>query len=170
MPLDVSMAERAASLARESVRDPADVAGLIAHILERYHEEHRRDFPRAIQLARKVEQVHADRPESPRGLADLLALIADDLEEHQQKEEAVLFPMMLAGGGPMIGFPIARMLAEHEEVFAQLERLAVLTHDFTPPEEACGTWRALYQACRKIDADLREHMRIEGDELFPKFS
>ena len=35
---------------------------LIEHILERYHETHRREFPQAIELARTVERVHAGRP------------------------------------------------------------------------------------------------------------
>jgi regulator of cell morphogenesis and NO signaling len=54
-------------------------------------------------------------------------VIAEDLETHQQKEECVLFPMMLAGGTPMIGAPITRMLAEHAEVEEQLASLRLLS-------------------------------------------
>ena len=38
-----------------------DAAPLIAHILERYHETHRREFPEAIELARaaKAEAITA---------------------------------------------------------------------------------------------------------------
>jgi len=74
--------------------DPG-IAGLIAHILFRYHETHRREFPEAIRLARKVEAAHVAEPECPRGLGDHLAFMADDLESHQQREEQVLFPMIL---------------------------------------------------------------------------
>lgn len=142
---------------------------LIAHILERYHETHRREFPEAIRLARKVEAVHAGDPACPRGLADHLAFMADDLEGHQRKEEQVLFPIMRRGGSPMIHFPIARMREEHLDVVDQLNRLAQLANDFRPPEDACRTWRALCEACAKLDADLREHLRLENDELFPLF-
>lgn len=149
---------------------PADAGALIDHILERYHEVHRQEFPEAIRLARRVEAVHRDKPDCPHGLADHLSIIFDDLDGHQRKEEQVLFPMMRNGGGPMISFPIARMMAEHEEVGEQLERLAELTTDFVPPAGACTTWRALYQACRKLDEDLREHMHLENNILFPQFT
>ena len=148
----------------------ADTAGLIELILTRYHETHRREFPEAIALARKVEAVHAGTPDCPRGLADHLALMFDDLESHQLREEQVLFPMILAGGSPMIRFPIARMMAEHEDVEGQLRDLARLTGDFTHPADACGKWRALIQLCRKLDDDLREHMRLENEVLFAPFA
>lgn len=149
-------------------RDP-EVAGLIELIQTRYHDTHRREFPEAIRLARKVEAVHTAEPECPRGLADLLALMFDDLESHQQREEQVLFPMILAGGSPMVRFPIARMMAEHVDVEEQLVRLRTLTHDYTTPPAACETWRALARACRKLDSDLGEHMRLENEQLFAPF-
>jgi len=151
--------------------DPArfETEALIGHILRRYHEVHRRDFPEAIRLARRVDAAHADHPDRPRGLTDHLALMAADLEDHQQKEEQILFPMMLAGGAPMIRFPIGRMLAEHEDVEDQLRRLKQLTGAFRAPQGACGSWRELYRLCAKIDEDLREHMRLENDVLFARF-
>lgn len=149
---------------------PTDPDELIAHILERYHEVHRKEFPEAIRLARRVEAVHRDKPDCPHGLADHLSIMFDDLDGHQRKEEQVLFPIMRQGGSRVIGFPIARMRAEHEEVVDQLARLAELTGDCVPPPGACTTWRALYQACRKLDEDLREHMHLENNILFPQFA
>ena len=105
----------------------------------------------------------------PRGLADHLAIMADDLEGHQRKEESILFPTMLSGSCGVLRFPISRMMSEHDDVYEQLARLAALTKDFTPPQGACQTWRALSQACKKLDRDLREHMRLENDVLFPHF-
>ncbi|WP_334162868.1 hemerythrin domain-containing protein [Phenylobacterium sp.] len=166
MPLDDAALPGAIELAVEA---PADPERLIPHILERYHETHRREFPEAVRLARKVEAVHAGDADCPAGLADHLALMSDDLEGHQQKEERVLFPMILGGFGPTAGFPIRRMMAEHEDVEAQLAVLRELTRDFTPPADACRTWRALNDACRKIHDDLVEHMRLENEVLFAPF-
>ncbi len=159
-----------AALEVEARETPSDPPALIEHIVWRYHQVHMAEFPEAIRLARRVEAVHRDRDACPRGLADHLAIMADDLQAHQQKEEAVLFPMMLRGGGPMIGFPINRMMLEHQDVAEQLLHLAVITTDFTPPNDACTTRRALYSACAKIDADLREHMHLENNVLFPQFA
>ena len=56
----------------------AQLRELITHIVTRYHDIHRRDFPQAIALAQKVEAVHAAEAECPRGLSDHLALMFDD--------------------------------------------------------------------------------------------
>jgi len=165
MTIDV---EAPPSPAREPGQLPT--ADLIAHILERYHERHRQEFPEAIALARKVEAVHAGDPQRPSGLADHLAFMADDLEGHQRNEEMVLFPLLLAGGGAVARFPIQRMRAEHVDVEAQLDKLAVLTTGFRPPAHACRTWKLLYAACKTLDNDLREHMRLENERLFPRFA
>lgn len=158
----------------DPVEAPAEAAlatpDLIAHILERYHETHRREWPELIALARKVEQVHADHEQVPRGLGDVLALIAEDLEAHQQKEERILFPMMLGGAGPMIRHPIARMMIEHEDVEVQLHVLEERTGGLEPPLDACGSWRRLYAGCRKFRDDLRAHIRLEDTVLFPRFT
>lgn len=146
------------------------VCALIDHILHRYHQVHLEDFPQAIALARKVEAVHVADAECPDGLADHLAMMADDLAGHQRKEEMALFPMMREGGGAMLRIAVARMQAEHGDLVEQLTRLSVITKDFTPPQEACRTWRALNQLCRKLDSELREHMRLEDSILFPHFT
>jgi len=169
-PIDTRSIE--AHLVLHSPGDPLaseQVGALIDYILQRYHQVHLEDFPQAIALARKVEAVHVADAECPDGLADHLAMMADDLAGHQRKEEVALFPMMREGGGTMVRIAVARMQAEHGDLVEQLTRLAVITKDFTPPQEACRTWRALNQLCRKLDLELREHMRLEDSILFPHF-
>ena len=149
--------------------EPEDVDGMIDMILTRYHETHRRELPELVKLARRVEAVHRDVPSAPKGLADLLEHIGRELESHMQKEEQILFPMMRQGGHPMIVHPISVMLAEHEDHGANLAILEQLTNDFTPPPEACTTWRALYAGARKLADDVMEHIHTENNKLFPRF-
>lgn len=157
-------------LPSSAVRPEAlETASLIDHILERYHETHRTQLPVLIAMAERVERVHATHPQAPEGLTQRLMEIAADLEQHQQKEEQILFPMMRDGGAPMIGLPIRRMMVDHDEVDAQLLALLDLTEDFTPPSDACGTWRRLYEEALIFHQDLTEHMRLENRVLFPRF-
>jgi len=149
---------------------PTDTDGLIDTILTRFHETHRREVPELVKLARRVEAVHADVASVPAGLADLLRRIGDELESHMQKEEQMLFPMMRAGGHPMIRHPIAVMLSEHDDHGENLRQLEALTNDFTPPPEACTTWRALYAGARKLTDDVMEHIHTENNILFPRFA
>jgi regulator of cell morphogenesis and NO signaling len=158
-----------ASLASKSNPLPDSVEDLVQHILDRYHQVHRRELPELRALAQRVESVHADHPAVPKGLADVLVRMQGELESHMQKEEQILFPLMLAGGSPMIVHPIAMMRHEHDEAGEDLKVVAELTGNLTLPAEACNTWRALYTGLAKFADDLTEHIHVENNILFPKF-
>jgi regulator of cell morphogenesis and NO signaling len=148
----------------------AQTGELIEHILSRYHEVHRRQLATLRQLADKVEAVHAGHPQVPRGLGALLQDLQAELLQHMQKEEVILFPMLARGGSPFVGQPIAVMRAEHDEHATRIARLLTLTHDATPPADACGTWQQLYAEIRSFVADLQQHIALENEVLFPRFA
>ncbi len=143
-----------------------DTGALIEHILTRYHAVHRQEVPELIRLARLVEATHAKHPALPCGLAELLQRIQWEMEAHMQKEEQGLFPMLLPGQGDM-AMAMELMRDEHDDHAARLNQLAELTRGHQPPDDACGTWRALYAGTAKFADDLREHIRLENDMLFP---
>lgn len=147
---------------------PEEPLPLIDHILERYHETHRRELPELIALAQRVEARHAEHPEVPRGLADLLAHMTEALEDHMLKEERILFPMIRAGMGAMAQGPIAVMEHEHVAHGERLRQLDALTRDHTPPADACNSWRALYAGTRKLVDDVMHHIHLENHVLFPQ--
>lgn len=149
---------------------PADSGALIDHILQRYHETHRREFDELLRMARRVEVAHAGHPDLPEGLSRLLQEMKIELDTHMCKEEHVLFPLMRAGGHAMIGQPISMMLVDHEDHLALAYMLDDMTGGCIPPLSACSTWRALYAGMRKLLDDLREHIRIENTTLFPRFT
>jgi regulator of cell morphogenesis and NO signaling len=144
----------------------APAGDLIDHILRRYHEVHREQLPELIRLARRVEQVHCERPDSPAGLAEHLTEMQQELESHMQKEEQLLFPILRSGSGAMPLGPISVMRMEHEQHGEALQRLAMLTHDITLPRDACNTWRALYLGLRTLRDDLMDHIHLENNILF----
>ena len=140
---------------------------LVQHVLDQYHAAHRAELPRLLQMARKVEAVHGERPDCPRGLAVHLQHVADELELHMQKEEQMLFPMLLAGH-PFATAPVQVMEREHLEHGRNLARLRELAHDFVPPPAACGTWRALYLGLEELERDVMQHIHLENHVLFPR--
>ena len=161
--------ERAASSQAEDWSTATDDL-LVDHILRRYHAVHREQLPELIRLARKVEQVHGDRAECPLGLADHLADMAQELESHMRKEEAVLFPMIVQGQGQTVTMPITVMRSEHEDHGDALRRLSELTDNITAPRGACTTWRALYTGLREFREDLMQHIHTENNILFERFA
>ena len=167
--LPVLEEELAALAPDDATAPPQETEALIGMIESRFHATHRRELPELIRLARRVEAVHADKPDVPRGLADLLETMAGELEFHMQKEEQILFPVMRRGGHPMIANPIGCMRHEHDHHGDHLRALEKLTNAGTPPEGACNTWRALYAGTRKLTDDLMEHIHLENNVLFPRF-
>jgi len=168
--IDARAVERdLAALAPAAAEAPDEPLPLIDHILVRYHETHRRELPELIALARRVEERHAGHAQVPRGLAALLEHIAEAIEEHMQKEERILFPMMRAGGMPMIMGPIEVMEHEHVEHGERLRQLEALTGNHIPPADACTSWHALYAGTRKLVDDVMQHIHLENNVLFPQF-
>lgn len=153
----------------ESVRwDERELEELIEHLLENFHAPHREELPRLTEMAAKVERVHADKPTCPKGLAEHLRAMTEELDLHMQKEEQVLFPMVRAGRGRMAAMPIQVMEEEHRDAGQALATLRRLAHDFVAPEEACNTWRALYLGLAEFERDLMQHVHLENNVLFPR--
>ena len=140
---------------------------LIDHLLARYHEVHRVQLPELIRLAKRVEHVHGERHDCPKGLSVHLSLMLDELELHMQKEEQILFPLLRDGLLAQAAGPINVMQQEHEEHGDNLETMVRLTDDITPPPFACVTWRALYTGLNQLREDLMAHIHLENNVLFP---
>jgi regulator of cell morphogenesis and NO signaling len=149
---------------------PTDTGDLIDHILERYHETHRRQVPELIQLSRTVERVHAGKPGVPAGLADILQRALGELEVHMRKEELMIFPAMRRSDGTRsLDGPTSMLREDHSGQGELLEQIGALTDDFAVPEGGCTTWRALYARAAEFKHDLVEHIHIENNILFPRF-
>ena len=146
----------------------APLAQLVDHILVNFHEAHRRELVDLVELARKVERVHADKHSVPAGLSAHLLSMRDALDLHMQKEEQILFPAILHGRGIQMRGPTAQMEREHDEHAQKLQQLRSLTHDFVAPQEACTSWRALYLRCEQLEADIMAHVHLENHVLFPR--
>lgn len=159
----------AQDVARDAADAPQETGALIDHILARYHETHRRELPELVRLACKVEAVHAAHASVPHGLADKLQQILGEIEVHMKKEELILFPAMRRRASDGLAVPIAQMRHDHDDHDAQLHAVEELTGHFTPPQDACGSWRALYQGTAKFADDFAAHIHLENDVLFPRY-
>ena len=149
--------------------DTKPLDDLIDFILTRYHEPLRVDLPALIEAAKRVERVHADKPTCPHGLAAYLEQVDEEVRQHLAKEEDVLFPALRFGcRGAQVHMPIRVMMQEHDDHGVNLQRLRELAGEFTPPPEACATWRALYASLEKFESELMEHIHLENNVLFPR--
>lgn len=141
---------------------------LIHHILARFHTVHRQELPELIGLAQKVERVHADDDRCPHGLANHLADMLHELDNHMVKEEQVLFPMLEAEQYQQASMPIRVMVYEHDSHSSSLQKLDELINGGQLPEQACHTWTQLYKGVLKFRDDLLMHIYLENNILFPR--
>lgn len=148
--------------------DNAPLPELIQFIVDRYHAALRVELPELIALAGKVEIRHGDKPECPRGLRALLEHMHLAVLDHLAKEERILFPMIVEGYGRRAAGPVRIMEEEHDEHGQNLARVRELTHNFTPPPEACASWQALYLRLATFESELMDHIHLENNILFPR--
>jgi regulator of cell morphogenesis and NO signaling len=144
---------------------PAEIIGFI---VRRFHEPLRRELPTLVASARMVESATLGRPLAPLGLAEQVEQMAIALDSHLAKEEKILFPLILAGRGSTALMPIKVMMAEHDDHAANLRQVRAKAHDFALPEDAAPEWRALYARLQALEVDLRQHIALENDVLFPR--
>lgn len=148
--------------------DERPLGELIDHIVQRYHASLRIELPRLLELARKVENRHGDKESCPRGLGDHLENVLAEVENHLEKEEQVLFPMIMSGQSGFVSMPIQVMLQEHDDHARNIERTRELTANYGPPAEACTSWKALYLGLAELERELKDHMHLENNVLFPR--
>ncbi len=144
------------------------LADICRHIVHRYHEPLRQELPALRMLSVRVATVHGETDPRLMELATLIGEVADEMDAHMQKEERVLFPAISSGPDPFASRPIACMRREHTEHGERLARIAVLTDDFNAPEHGCASWHALCERLRDLDRDLKAHINLENNVLFPR--
>jgi regulator of cell morphogenesis and NO signaling len=166
-----------APAARGQNWEQAPMTDLVAHIQARFHGPLRQELPRLGQMLVKVVSRHGDRHPETRPLQETFNALHAELLHHMQKEDAILFPAVVAlesgrpdgfGGFAWIDQPIEVMEAEHEEAGRALATMRELTGRYTPPDDACPTFRGLYHGLAELERDLHEHIHLENNVLFPR--
>jgi len=140
---------------------------LVDFIVSTHHEFTRRELERLHGLMVKVRRVHGDAHPELAEIARLFFELEDDLGPHLLKEEQVLFPMIRDGFGPVDG-PVEMMWEEHDEVGDLLRDLRAATHEYTAPSDGCGSYHALFDGLRALEADIHRHIHLENNILFPR--
>ncbi len=159
----------------------APLAQLVRHIVNRHHTYLRRQLPLLSTRMDKTVLAHGARHRELLSVRELLRSLQAELVSHMMKEERVLFPIVVeleesaARGSEKPHFhcgsvsnPIGVMEDEHESAGHTLFLLRRLTHGFTPPDDACETYRALLAGLEDLEADLHLHIHLENNILFPR--
>jgi regulator of cell morphogenesis and NO signaling len=184
--IDEALSRLEKSLASTPSRDNQDwqnqlLADLIGHITSTHHAFVRSESPRIEALTAKVVGVHGKNHQELLQVQQAFAALAAELSVHLMKEEQVLFPYVVRmeesvlAGEPappaMFGTvmnPVRMMMQEHDGAGDALRSLRAITRDYAVPEDACISYRTLYQALQGFEADLHQHIHLENNILFPR--
>ena len=148
---------------------------LAQHIVATHHAYLRDELPLLGALAIKVVAVHGDRHHELHHVETLLDELRGDLMPHLDKEERVLFPAIRAlfdSGRTDFAFgslasPISVMLTEHDRAGELLEALRRVTAGYDVPDDACASYRSLYERLTALEHDIHIHIHKENHVLFP---
>lgn len=179
---DVLLAELHASTpADDDLADwrSAPLHELVTHIQQTYHTPLREELPRLGGMLAKVVSRHGQRlPDRLFPLERTFERLRRELLEHMMKEDAVLFPAIVAldtrGGAAdattagWIEQPIGVMEAEHAAAGEWLAMIRELTDQYAPPEDACATFRGLYHGLSELERVMHLHVHLENNILFPR--
>ncbi len=149
---------------------------LIDYIVNVHHSYVTENIPVIYEFAQKVANVHGDHNPETIEIANLFTELANELTSHMQKEEKVLFPAikeMLTNQKNEFHFgsienPVRMMEHEHDSAGDIVKKIQELSVNYTTPEYACNTYKALYFKLDEFANDLFQHIHLENNILFPK--
>jgi regulator of cell morphogenesis and NO signaling len=158
-----------------------DLDFLADYIINNHHKYVTSAIPFLDELSIKVAQVHGDHHPELLEIEQYTQEVIEELTMHMHKEEAILFPYikklaettrnnqsMDAPPFGTIANPINMMEAEHTSVGRAMELIEDLSNGFTPPQDACMSYRVLFAKLQEFLTDLHQHIHLENDILFPK--
>jgi len=154
----------------------ATLTELADHIEQVHHQYLKDELPRIEALLRKVVSVHGNSHPELLEIHKQFSELKEEIESHILREEQVLFPLCRQLDqqypddfyyGPLEQ-PISVMVREHEDAGQALEQLRRLSNNYTPPPDACNSFRRLYENLSRLERDLHQHVHKENNILFPR--
>lgn len=155
---------------------------LLADYVEKKHHRYvEQKIQEITPFLKKVARVHGERHPELLEVEELFNASAGELTVHMKKEELILFPFIRkmtnaqikheSLGAPMFGTvenPIAMMHHDHDTEGDRFRKISELTNGYTPPADACNTYRVTFALLKEFEEDLHLHIHLENNILFPK--
>ncbi|HHG85445.1 MAG TPA: iron-sulfur cluster repair di-iron protein [Bacteroidetes bacterium] len=154
---------------------------LVDHIVKTHHHYVESTTQQLLPYLNKLCRVHGERHPELHEIAAHFNAAAGALAQHMKKEELILFPFIqkmvharqnkLGLNAPHFGTvenPVRMMMLEHDTEGDRFRQISDLTDGYTPPADACNTYRVTFALLKAFEADLHLHIHLENNILFPK--
>ena len=155
---------------------------LLADYIEKKHHRYVQEKTLEIQpYLDKICKVHGERHPELLKIKEEFNASAGELAAHMKKEALILFPFIrkmtqakmenikvdAAHFGTVIN-PIQMMMDEHTVEGNRFRKIEELSNNYTPPQDACNTYRVSFSLLKEFEQDLHLHIHLENNILFPK--
>lgn len=155
---------------------------LLADYIEKKHHRYvETQIPILKQYLSKLCRVHGERHPELLEITQHFNTSAGELTKHMKKEELIVFPAIRkmvrakqtgTALDPIpvgtIKNPIQMMMQEHENEGERFRVIEKLSDNYTPPADACNTYRVTFSLLQEFEEDLHQHIHLENNLLFPK--
>lgn len=151
------------------------------YIVRRHHSYVKKNIPYIRENLDKICDVHGSAHPELFEIRELFNESASDLAAHMQKEEVMLFPFIRemveskkqgSRPGPAafgtVANPVRVMISEHENEGRRFERISEISGNYSPPADACTTYRTAFKQLEDFERDLHRHVHLENNILFPE--
>jgi regulator of cell morphogenesis and NO signaling len=138
-------------------------------------------MPQIYAYLNKISSKHGERHPELYKIFQTFSAVKEEMEGHMKKEELILFPRIkelqklvnnenanLQLNITYLQSPITVMEQEHDHAGSLLNDIRILSNDYTPPQDACTTYRLSFAALKAFELDLHQHVHLENNILFPK--
>ena len=158
---------------------PDFLADYIIHVHHRYLQN---AIPQAAGFLDHLTKKHTARYPYLPELQNIFETFSHSIIPRLQQEEEIIFPYIRQVARAYInkesyaGLLVRTlrkpaeqaMLQEQKTIEAQILQMRELTHNYTPPENACVTHTVTLLKLQELDNDIVHHMHLENDMLYPR--
>ena len=155
---------------------------LLADYIEKKHHRYVQEKTLEIQpYLDKICKVHGERHPELLEIKEVFNASAGELAAHMKKEEMILFPFIRkmtkaklentkvdAAHFGTVKNPIQMMMNEHTVEGNRFRKIEELSNNYTPPLDACNTYRVSFALLKEFEQDLHLHIHLENNILFPR--
>jgi regulator of cell morphogenesis and NO signaling len=155
---------------------------LLADYIEKKHHLYVEESSQVLMpYLAKLCKVHGENHPELFEVADEFQKSVTELASHMKREELILFPYIrklvkaeqdnskvLKPHFGSVKNPVEMMMQDHEIEGERFRKIAELSNNYTPPEDACNTYRVSLALLNEFEQDLHLHIHLENNILFPK--
>ncbi len=154
----------------------------LVDLVQNKHHKYIYDVTPIIQgYLAKICKVHGNNHPELFTVTKLFNQIIENLMPHMQKEETEFFPYVkdlaiaLKNNTKLGSTPFGKirdmipiLMAEHVPEGERMQQINELTNNYTPPKDACNTYKATYASLQSFEQDLHLHIHLENNIIFKR--